>query len=164
MFRLDLKTKTQIALTNFNSEQVAKIDWQPMRHFWFTSQRGKRIHNMIALPPNFDENKKYPLLVLMHGGPHTMSRDSWGLRWNYYMLSRPGYVVLSTNYSGSTGFGEKFAQSIQGDPLAARPTRSTKAPMRQFVFIVLLTALASGCGRELWWAPGELDAGENGAL
>ena len=118
VFRLDLKTKTQIPLTNFNADQVAKIDWQPMRHFWFTSQRGKRIHNMIALPPNFDENKKYPLLVLMHGGPHTMSRDSWGLRWNYYLLSRPGYVVLSTNYSGSTGFGEKFAQSIQGDPLA----------------------------------------------
>jgi dipeptidyl aminopeptidase/acylaminoacyl peptidase len=52
----------------------------------------------------------------MHGGPHNMWRDNWGLRWNYFMLSRPGYVVLLTNYSGSTGFGEAFAQSIQGDP------------------------------------------------
>ena len=117
VFRLDLKSKTQTPLTNFNADQVVKIDWQPMRHFWFTSKGGKRIHNLIALPPNFDENKKYPLLVMMHGGPHSMSRDSWGLRWNYFMLSRPGYVVLTTNYSGSTGFGEKFAQSIQGDPL-----------------------------------------------
>jgi dipeptidyl aminopeptidase/acylaminoacyl peptidase len=71
---------------------------------------------MIALPPNFDENKKYPLLVVMHGGPYSMWRDNWGLRWNYYLLARPGYVVLLTNYSGSTGFGEKFAKSIQGDP------------------------------------------------
>ena len=118
VFRLDLKSKTQIALTNFNTDQVAKIDWQPLRHFWFTSKAGKRIHNMIALPPNFDENKKYPLLVLMHGGPNNMWRDNWGLRWNYYLLARPGYVVLLTNYSGSTGFGEKFAQSIQGDPFA----------------------------------------------
>ena len=118
VFRLDLKSKTQIALTNFNADAVAKIDWQPLRHFWFTSKAGKRIHNMIALPPNFDENKKYPLLVLMHGGPHSMWRDNWGLRWNYYLLARPGYVVLLTNYSGSTGFGEKFAQSIQGDPFA----------------------------------------------
>ena len=117
IMRLDLRSKTQTPLTAFNADQVAKIDWQPVRHFWFTSKAGKRIHNMIALPPNFDENKKYPLFVVMHGGPHNMWRDNWGLRWNYYMLTRPGYVVLLTNYSGSTGFGEKFAQSIQGDPL-----------------------------------------------
>ena len=117
VFRLDLKSKTQQPLTSFNAEQLAKIDWLPLRHFWFTSKAGKRIHNMIALPPNFDEHKKYPLFVVMHGGPHSMWRDNWGLRWNYFMLSRPGYVVLLTNYSGSTGFGEAFAQSIQGDPL-----------------------------------------------
>lgn len=117
VFRLDLDSKTQQPLTTFNAEQVAKIDWLPLRHFWFTSKAGKRIHSMIALPPNFDERKKYPLLVVIHGGPHGMWRDNWGLRWNYFMLSRPGYVVLLTNYSGSTGFGEAFAQSIQGDPL-----------------------------------------------
>jgi dipeptidyl aminopeptidase/acylaminoacyl peptidase len=116
VFRLDLQSKTQTALTNFNAEQVSKIDWQPLRHFWFTSKAGKHIHNMIALPPNFDEHKKYPLLVVMHGGPNNMWRDNWGLRWNYHLLARPGYVVLLTNYSGSTGFGEEFAQSIQGDP------------------------------------------------
>ena len=116
VFRLDLNSKSHQPLTTFNADQVAKIDWQPVRHFWFTSKAGKRIHNMIALPPNFDERKKYPLLVLLHGGPHSMWRDNWGLRWNYFMLSKPGYVVLMTNYSGSTGFGEAFAQSIQGDP------------------------------------------------
>jgi dipeptidyl aminopeptidase/acylaminoacyl peptidase len=116
VFRLDLKEKIQRPLTNFNAERVAQIDWQSLRHFWFTSKAGKRIHNMIALPANFDEKKKYPLLVVMHGGPHSMWRDNWGLRWNYHLLARPGYVVLLTNYSGSTGFGEAFAQSIQGDP------------------------------------------------
>lgn len=116
LFRLDLTAKTQRPLTSFNAEQVAKIDWQPVRHFRFTSKAGKRIHNLVALPPNFDERKKYPLLVLLHGGPHSMWRDNWGLRWNYFLLAKPGYVVLMTNYSGSTGFGEAFAQSIQGDP------------------------------------------------
>ena len=116
VFRLHLASKTQQPLTSFNADQVARIDWQPVRHFWFTSKAGKRIHNMIALPPNFDERKKYPLLVLLHGGPHSMWRDNWGLRWNYFLLARPGYVVLMTNYSGSTGFGEAFSQSIQGDP------------------------------------------------
>ena len=117
VFRLNLNNKTQQPLTDVNAARLAQIDWQPLRHFWFTSKAGKRIHSMVALPPNFDEKKKYPLLVVMHGGPYSMWRDNWGLRWNYYMLARPGYVVLLTNYSGSTGFGEAFAQSIQGDPL-----------------------------------------------
>ena len=67
--------------------------------------------------PAFDPAKKYPLLVVMHGGPHGAWRDEWVLRWNYHLLGAPGYVVLLTNYMGSTGFGEAFAQRIQGDPL-----------------------------------------------
>jgi dipeptidyl aminopeptidase/acylaminoacyl peptidase len=138
IFRLDMKLKTQAPLTNFNAEAAAKIDWQPVRHFWFTSKGGKRIHNMIALPPNFDENKKYPLLVVMHGGAANMWRDNWGLRWNYYMLTRPGYVVLLTNYTGSTGFGEAFAQSIQGDPLRGPGNEINEAAdeaIKQYRFI-----------------------------
>ncbi|HEY4647337.1 MAG TPA: S9 family peptidase [Steroidobacteraceae bacterium] len=107
------------ALTSFNADRTAQIDWQPARHFWFTSKRGRRIHNMLVLPPSFDESKRYPLFVMIHGGPHSMWRDQFVLRWNYHLLAAPGYVVLLTNYTGSTGFGEKFAQNIQGDPLKA---------------------------------------------
>ena len=138
VFRLDLKSKTQVPLTGFNADRVARVDWQPLRHFWFTSRAGRRIHNMVALPPAFDEHKKYPLLVLMHGGPHSMWRDNWGLRWNYFMLARPGYVVLLTNYSGSTGFGEKFAQGIQGDPFAGPANEINEAAdeaIRLFQFV-----------------------------
>jgi len=104
-------------LTSFNTERAAAIDWQPLEEFWFTSSRGARIHNFIALPPDFDRSRKYPLFVLMHGGPHTMWTDQFVIRWNYHLLAQPGYVVLLTNYTGSTGFGEAFAQGIQGDPL-----------------------------------------------
>jgi dipeptidyl aminopeptidase/acylaminoacyl peptidase len=115
--RIDLAAKKHKALTNFNAERAARLDWRPLEEFWFTSKRGKRIHNFIALPPNFDENKKYPLFVVIHGGPHSMWRDQFFVRWNYHLLAAPGYVVLLTNYTGSTGFGEKFAQEIQLDPL-----------------------------------------------
>jgi dipeptidyl aminopeptidase/acylaminoacyl peptidase len=115
--RLDLGAKTQQPLSDFNAARVAQLDLPPLRHHWFTSKRGKRIHSLIALPPNFDENKKYPLFVFIHGGPHTMTRDQFFLRWNYHLLAAPGYVVLMTDYTGSTGYGEKFAQEIQGDPL-----------------------------------------------
>ncbi|WP_293851771.1 alpha/beta hydrolase family protein [Steroidobacter sp.] len=115
--RIDPTRGTHLALTRFSTDKVAALDMEPVEHFWFESKRGARIHNMIVRPPNFDATKKYPLLVLMHGGPHSMWRDNFFLRWNYHLLASPGYVVLLTNYTGSTGFGAAFSQAIQGDPL-----------------------------------------------
>ncbi|HEX8999890.1 MAG TPA: S9 family peptidase [Blastocatellia bacterium] len=115
--RIDPASKTHKALSDFNAERVAQLDLPPLRHHWFTSKRGKKIHSLIVLPPGFDENKKYPLFVFIHGGPHTMTRDQFFLRWNYHLLAQPGYVILMTDYTGSTGYGEKFAQEIQRDPL-----------------------------------------------
>ena len=115
--RIDAASGERSALSRLNIDRAAGIDWKPLERFWFTSSRGRRIHNFMALPPNFDPARKYPLFVLLHGGPHSMWIDQYVLRWNYHLLAQPGYVVLLTNYSGSTGFGEAFAQAIQGDPL-----------------------------------------------
>lgn len=115
--RIDPAKGAHTTLTDFNATRAAALDLAPVQHFWFTSRQGRRIHNMLVVPPGFDPAKKYPLFVVIHGGPHTMWRDQWVTRWNYHLLAKPGYVVLLTNYSGSTGFGEAFAQTIQGDPL-----------------------------------------------
>jgi len=137
--RLDVRPENaEKFLTGFNEGGLEKIDTAPVKHFWFTSKAGKRIHNMYVTPPNFDPKKKYPLLVVMHGGPHSQWRDNWGLRWNYHLLAAPGYVVLLTNYTGSTGFGEKFAQDIQGDPFLTPANEINEAAdeaIRLFPFI-----------------------------
>jgi dipeptidyl aminopeptidase/acylaminoacyl peptidase len=125
-------------LTDFNVERASKIDWLPLREFWHTSKRGKQIHSMIALPPDFDEHKKYPLLVVIHGGAANMWRDQFVVRWNYHLLAAPGYVVLLTDYTGSTGYGEKFAQEIQFDPLKGPADEINEAAdeaIRHFPFI-----------------------------
>lgn len=136
--RIDPNAKTHKALSDFNAERIAQIDWLPLRDFWFTSKRGKRIHSFVVLPPDFDENKKYPLFVFIHGGPHSMNRDQFFLRWNYHLLTQPGYVILMTDYTGSTGYGEKFAQEIQGDPLKGPGEELNEAAdeaIKQFKFI-----------------------------
>ncbi|THD57201.1 S9 family peptidase [Phenylobacterium sp.] len=115
--RIDPAAKTHANLTHVDTAEAATFDWQPPQHFWFTSAGGRQIHNMIILPPNFDPAKKYPLLVFIHGGAASMNTDSIGLRWNYHLLTAAGYVMLMTDYTGSTGFGEKFAQQIKLDPL-----------------------------------------------
>jgi dipeptidyl aminopeptidase/acylaminoacyl peptidase len=115
--RIDLRRGGHRPLTTFTAEATTGLDLQPLEHFWFENERGDRIHSLLARPANFDPQRRYPLLVLMHGGPHIMSRDYFFLRWNYHLLAGSDYVVVSTNYTGSTGFGEAFAQAIQGDPL-----------------------------------------------
>jgi dipeptidyl aminopeptidase/acylaminoacyl peptidase len=141
--------KGHVALSAFNAERVARLDWQPVEHFTFTSRRGRPIHSLLVKPANFDPAKKYPLFVLIHGGPHTMWRDQFFLRWNYHLIAngkagtdpaagRDGYVVLLTNYSGSTGFGERFAQAIQNDPLkgpAEEINEAADVAIRKFPFV-----------------------------
>ncbi len=105
------------ALTLFNTAKAASIDWAPVEHFWFKAMDGRQIHNMIVKPAPFDPAKKYPLLVVIHGGAASMWRDTFVLRWNYHLLAQPGYIVLLTDYMGSTGYGEEFARAIQFDPL-----------------------------------------------
>jgi dipeptidyl aminopeptidase/acylaminoacyl peptidase len=125
-------------LTDFNGVRLGAIDWQPVREFSFTSRRGRSIHNLLVLPPGFDSTRRYPLFVMMHGGPHNMWRDEFFLRWNYHLLAAPGYVVLLTNYTGSTGFSEAFAQAIQADPFATPADEINQAAdeaIRRFAFI-----------------------------
>ncbi len=125
-------------ITHFNDAAIAELDLSTPRHFYFTSRKGRMIHNLLITPPNFDEKKKYPLFVLIHGGPHGMWKDQFFLRWNYHLIASPGYVLLLTNYTGSTGFGEKFSQNIQGDPLATPGEEINEAAdeaLRLFPFV-----------------------------
>ena len=145
--RIDPVKAGHTTLASFDDERLAKLDLAPLQHFWFTSSKDRRIHNMLLMPPGFDPSKKYPLFVVIHGGPHTMWRDQWVLRWNYHLLAAPGYVLLLTNYSGSTGFGEAAAQTIQGDPLRTAGEELNEAAdiaIRDFAFIDSTRQCAGG--------------------
>ena len=147
VFRISPDTGARTPLSNFNGDRAAQIDWQPLRDFWFTSARGARIHSFVALPPGFDPSRKYPLFVVVHGGPHSMWIDQFVVRWNYHLLARPGYVVLLTNFTGSTGYGEKFAQAIQGDPLegpALEINQAADEAIKRFPFIDASRQVAGG--------------------
>jgi dipeptidyl aminopeptidase/acylaminoacyl peptidase len=145
--RFDTSKATHTRLTEFAAAKAAELDWESPEHFWFTSSRGRRIHSMIVRPPAFDPGRKYPLLVEIHGGAANMWRDQITLRWNYHLLARPGYVVLLTNYTGSTGFGEGFGRAIQYDPLdgpAKDVNEAADEAIRRFPFIDASRQAAAG--------------------
>ncbi|HMB38889.1 MAG TPA: S9 family peptidase [Wenzhouxiangellaceae bacterium] len=115
--RVNPGTGRRTTLTEFNVERAEGLDRPPFRSFWFTSSKGRRIHNWLALPPGFDENQQYPIVLFIHGGPFSSSTDSDHVRWSPHLLASKGYVVLLTDYTGSVGYGAEFSRNIEGDPL-----------------------------------------------
>jgi len=112
LFALDPATGAVRQLTHFNDELVAQLDLGKVESYWFDGAAGDKVQGWLVLPPGYDPKKTYPLLQLMHGGPHTMISDSWSYRWNIHVFAAPGYITTWVNRHGSTGFGEKYSQSI----------------------------------------------------
>ena len=102
-------------LTVHNEALLSTLDLSLPETFWFDGAEGTKVQAMLIRPPNFDAAKKYPLLVLLHGGPQTMWSNAWGYRWNPEVFSGAGYVTLMINRRGSTGYGQKFTDEITND-------------------------------------------------
>jgi dipeptidyl aminopeptidase/acylaminoacyl peptidase len=68
----------------------------------------------VVLPPGYEPGKKYPLVQVIHGGPHGISADAFHWRWNAQLFASPGYVAALVNFQGSTSWGQDFARRIQG--------------------------------------------------
>jgi dipeptidyl aminopeptidase/acylaminoacyl peptidase len=102
-------------LTHHNDPILANVAMNTPDTFWFDGADGTHVQAMLLRPPNFDASKKYPLLVILHGGPQTMWSNAWGYRWNPQVFSAPGYVSLMINRRGSTGYGQKFTDEITND-------------------------------------------------
>jgi dipeptidyl aminopeptidase/acylaminoacyl peptidase len=135
------------ALTSFNASKLEQLDLQPIETIWTTSSRGKKIRSIIVKPAGFDPSKKYPLFVVMHGGPAGSWKENWGYRWNYHLLAKPGYVLVLTDYTGSTGYGEKFGQDIQFDPFKGPGQEINDAAadaIKRFAFIDASRQAAGG--------------------
>jgi dipeptidyl aminopeptidase/acylaminoacyl peptidase len=136
--RIEPATGTVAPLTRFNADRVAKLDLPELEHFTFKSREGRVIHNLLVRPAGFTAGKKYPLFVVIHGGPAPQFKDAWGIRWNYHLLASPGYVLLLTNYKGSSGYSEEFGQAIQRDPLkgpADEINQAADEAIRRYAFI-----------------------------
>ena len=102
-------------ITHANDSLLAKLELNAPETFWFEGAEGTRVQAMLIRPPQFDAKKKYPVVVLLHGGPQTMWGNSWGYRWNAQVFSGAGYVTLMINRRGSTGYGQKFTDEITND-------------------------------------------------
>ena len=102
-------------VTHMNDALLSTIDMQPLEPFTFKGANNDDVQGFIIKPPGFDRNKKYPLKFLIHGGPQGAWGNEWTYRWNAELFAANGYVVVMINFHGSTGYGQKFTDSISGD-------------------------------------------------
>ncbi len=108
-------------LTRLNDAVLSQVAMSQLDSFWFTGAHGDKVQGFLVKPPNFDATKKYPVKFLIHGGPQGAWGDDWSYRWNAELFAAPtsstssGYVVIMINFHGSTGYGQKFIDAINGD-------------------------------------------------
>jgi dipeptidyl aminopeptidase/acylaminoacyl peptidase len=104
-----------VQLSYLNDVVLSQMAMSPLESFWFSGANGDQVEGFIVKPPNFDANKKYPVKFLIHGGPQGAWGDDWSYRWNPELFAANGYVVVMINFHGSTGYGQKFIDAINGD-------------------------------------------------
>ncbi len=105
------------AIEKFNTKLLAGLQMGEANSVEVKGFDGDAIQMWVVSPPGYTAatKKKWPLMQVIHGGPHTCWNDTWHWRWNMQLFAASGYVVAAVNYHGSSGFGQKFLSSINGD-------------------------------------------------
>ncbi|MCI0737507.1 MAG: S9 family peptidase [Gemmataceae bacterium] len=121
VYSLDLVAKAlPQRIDRFNDSLRKEFDLGEVKNVTYKGADDEDVQMWIVYPPKFDPKKKYPLLMMIHGGPHNAIPTDFHFRWNLHLLAAQGYVVACPNFHGSSGFGQKFCDSITGD-MASKP-------------------------------------------
>ncbi len=115
IFRVNSSGGTPFALTHLNDALLSRVQLTPLEEMSVEGADRTRVSAFIVKPPGFDETMKYPVVFLIHGGPQGAWGESWTYRWNAQVFAGAGYVVVMPNPRGSTGYGQKFIDDINGD-------------------------------------------------
>jgi dipeptidyl aminopeptidase/acylaminoacyl peptidase len=115
IYRVAMDGTALTPVTRVNDAFLAGFSLRPGESVTYTGAADKPVQAWIFKPADFDPAKKYPLLVLIHGGPQGVWGDAWSFRWNYQVFANAGYVVFAPNPRGSIGWGQEFIDDITLD-------------------------------------------------
>ncbi|UJP63641.1 S9 family peptidase [Mongoliitalea daihaiensis] len=100
-------------LTSLNESMLKNVQLGELEELWYKSTDDFDVHGWIVKPADFDPTKKYPMILVIHGGPHGMYNVGFNFTWQHHAAE--GYVVLYTNPRGSSGYGSVFGNAIKND-------------------------------------------------
>ncbi len=109
--RYSLRRRGEVTrLTAVNEDFLLGKRLGAVEEIWYTSSGGQRVQGWIVKPPHFDPEKRYPMIMEIHGGPFAMYTVAFSIFFQSFAAH--DYVVLYTNPRGSTGYGEAFSRGI----------------------------------------------------
>lgn len=109
------RTGAATKLTDFNDAALADLKQGKVESVTYAGANGDPVQMWVVYPPDFTPDRKWPLYLLLHGGPHNAMTDATQWRWNAQIFANWGYVVAWHNFHGSSGFGQEYADSISKD-------------------------------------------------
>ncbi len=112
LVRVDPRRGAVTKLSTFNDELLGAVDFGRYESVTYQGANDAAIQMWVVYPPGFDPGKRYPLYLLLHGGPHNGIGDSFHWRWNAHVFAGWGYVTAWHNFHGSSGFGQDFTDAI----------------------------------------------------
>jgi dipeptidyl aminopeptidase/acylaminoacyl peptidase len=114
LFEINRNGRGLKQITYFNKAILDNVRFGEVKDVTYKGANDADVQMYIVYPPDFDESHKWPLVHMIHGGPHSIFGDFFHYRWNAHLFAAPGYVVALPNFHGSTSFGQEFAESIHG--------------------------------------------------
>ena len=116
IYKYNNKNNKQKRLTFFSDSLFSQLTLSAAEDFWFTGAADDSIHGLLTLPPDFDSLKKYPLVLLIHGGPQWCWLSDFNYYgWNTQLVAAQGYIVVQIDPHGSKGYGRAFTDAVTGD-------------------------------------------------
>ena len=145
---------------DFNAERLKNIRFGDAEFFTFKGAGGDSVQGYVVKPANFKSGKKYPVAFIIHGGPQGAMTDDFHYRWNPQTYAGQGFAVVTINFHGSTGYGQKFTDAISSD-WGGAPLEDLKlgwaAALRKYRFLDGERACALGAsygGYMAYWIAG----------
>jgi dipeptidyl aminopeptidase/acylaminoacyl peptidase len=115
IYRASSKGGSGAPLTHLNDAVTGMYQLTPLERISVDGADGAKVESFVVKPPDFSPAIRYPVLLLLHGGPQGEWGESWTYRWNAQVFAGAGYVVVLPNPHGSVGYGQVFTDAINGD-------------------------------------------------
>lgn len=112
LYRWEPATKKTVKLTSLNTALNGDLILGKVQELEANAPDGTKIHGFVVAPAGATPGKKYPVVLILHGGPQGALENAWHPRWNAQLFAAKGYVVAMPNFRGSTGYGQTFTDAI----------------------------------------------------
>jgi dipeptidyl aminopeptidase/acylaminoacyl peptidase len=164
LYTVDTSGERLEQVTHVNADRLKNVQEGDFQFFTFKGWNDETVQGYVVKPANFQAGKKYPVAFIIHGGPQGAMTNSWSYRWNPQTYAGQGFAVVTVNFHGSTGYGQKFTDSISGD-WGGKPLEDLKlgwkAALAKYDFLDADRACALGAsygGYMTYWIAGVWNA------